>query len=102
MALFSVTKFLLLSTLIATGGCKAQVHHEPPETVGERTNQQGLATQRIIRETSYTSKDVLLTPEGPKKRIDATIKWFLEERDKPRRELPLMRSVVDSSRSGKC
>ena len=83
-------------------GSKPQVHREAPEIVGQRTNEQGLATQRIVRETSYSSTDVLLTPEGPKKRTDYQIKWFLEEPPGRRREFPLMRSVVDLSRSATC
>src|SRR6266536_3074422 len=93
---------LLALTTASTAGCKPQVHNEPPEMVGERTNQRGVVTQRIVRETSYTSKDVLVTPEGPKKRIGYHIKWFLEEPHELRREFPLMGSVVDSSKPARC
>jgi hypothetical protein len=97
-------KLLLLLTLMAaiTGGCKAQVHHDPPQTIGERTKSQGV-TQRIILESSYTTERVpVLTPDGLRNRTHGTATYFLEENGKPRRELPLMRSVVETSKSGKC
>jgi hypothetical protein len=89
-------KFLLLLTLLAaiTGGCKAQVHHNPPVTVGERTNQQGTVNQRIILESSYTVEKVpVLTPDGLRNRTHDQSMYFLEGDGKPRRELPVMFSV---------
>jgi len=89
-------RFLLLLTLMAvnTGGCKSQVHHESPETVGERTNHQGVVTQRIIRETSYTEETIpASTPDGPKKRRHVEVKYFLQEQGKPRREFSIMQSA---------
>ena len=85
-----------LLALIATtlGGCKPPVvHHDPPETVGERTNQQVVVTQRIVRERSYTSEDVPLTPEGPRHKVKYTVKYFMEESGKPRREFSVMQSA---------
>jgi hypothetical protein len=89
-------KFLLLLTLMAanTGGCKAQVHHDPPQTIGERTNSQGVVTQRIILESSYTTDRVpVLTPDGLRNRTHGSATYYLEEDGKPRREFPIMFSV---------
>jgi hypothetical protein len=95
-----MNKLLLLLAIIAaqTGACKAKVHRKPPEIVGESTNRQGIVT-RIVRETSYTSEDVLLTPEGLRKKMKYEVKWFLEQSGKPRHELSIMRSAADSSKS---
>jgi hypothetical protein len=98
-------KFLLLLTLMAanTGGCKPSEHVNPPQTIGERTNEQGVVTQRIVLESSYTTDEIpVMTPDGLRNRTHGTATYFLDETNKPRRELPLMPSVVHTSKSGKC
>jgi tricorn protease-like protein len=87
-----MNKFLALLALLVGCNKPSQVYQKPPEIVGERTNQQGVITQRIIRETSYTSEDVPFTPEGRRKEIDYQMKYFLEEEGGSRREFSIMRS----------
>ncbi|MDB6110210.1 MAG: hypothetical protein JWR69_1960 [Pedosphaera sp.] len=86
-------KFLLLLALVAanTGGCKPEVRHKAPEVLGERTNEQGEVTHRIVREISYTVGNIpVLTPDGPRRRAENQVKYFMDEKGKPRRELPVM------------
>jgi hypothetical protein len=86
----------LLLVIFATfgAGCEpSKVQHKPPEIVGERTNVQGTVTQWIVRETSYTSKEVWLTPEGPQRKVHQQNKYFLEDQGKPRREFSVMNAA---------
>jgi hypothetical protein len=90
----SILFLISILVLATTEGCKPKVRQNPPQIIGERTNQQGAVTQRIILESSYSEESVLLTPEGPRMRMHGQVAYFLEEPGKPRQELPIMSSVA--------
>ncbi|HEV2972520.1 MAG TPA: hypothetical protein VGY55_21295 [Pirellulales bacterium] len=73
--------------LVAAGCGSTEVEHPPPQIVGERMNAQGQVIQRIITDQSFTIT-THPSPEGPHRQVDSkNIRYFLEEKDKPRREL---------------
>jgi hypothetical protein len=80
----------LIVIVVAITGCSAESHHEGPTIVGARTNSNGEVTQQLIKDVNFKTRNVLITPEGPKKRMtDHQVKFFLKEGDNPARELAL-------------
>lgn len=100
-----MTKFFLFLALVVVivSGCKPEEHVNPPKIIGERTNQQGMVTQRIILEFKYVIDRLpVITPDGPRRITHDKVNYFLDE-GKMRRELPIMLSVnVKAKNYEKC
>ncbi|HWF17976.1 MAG TPA: hypothetical protein VG754_01840, partial [Verrucomicrobiae bacterium] len=85
----------LLIFAVGVTGCIPTTRHEPPQTAGKRTNSQGKVVQRIIREVTRTYHPVLLTPEGPKTRVESRCKFFFQEGETPRRAFLIGNSATN-------
>lgn len=69
-------------------GCSGyKVQPGTPEVLGERTNSNGEVIQQVVRIINTSTKQVLLTPEGPRPSIKYKIEYFLKETNKPDVEL---------------
>ena len=79
---------MILALLVAGCGPSRQ-HHQPPEVLAERKNAQGDVLGRFIRESDYSTRFVLLAPDGPQNVVTYKTKYFLQEGDGPKRELSM-------------
>jgi hypothetical protein len=84
ISLFLISAALGVSSF-AFVGCVPwyTVHEGTPKVVGERKDSEGNVTQQILRKVNNSSKEVLLTPEGPHKSVKFKDEYFLQENDKP-------------------
>jgi hypothetical protein len=79
---------ILIISIIATGCGFPSHHHDPPEVLAERTNSTDVVEQ-IIERRNYTSQENWFTPEGSHKVITYDFHFYLQEKGKPNRNLPL-------------
>ena len=85
---------LILFTTVVASCAPSTPHKNPPKLLGVRTNQQGMLTQRIVLESSYTTEAIpVLTADGPRNRTHGKTTYYIEDQGKPRRELPIMFAV---------
>jgi hypothetical protein len=79
---------LMIVVVAGVCGC-SEVHHETT-VLGVRTNQQGEASQQVVRERVAKSRPAL-GPDGPTHRTESKDKYFVQGKDQSRREVPLTR-----------
>jgi hypothetical protein len=85
--------WFILAALMIAGCNRPQEHIDPPQVVGERKTSTGETTDRFIRQVRYSSRDVLLTPEGPRKSLHYDTRYFLQHGDEPSCELKFLQNT---------
>ena len=79
----------------ATVGCGFPRHHyDPPSVLAERTNAVGVVEQ-LIEQRGYTTEEYWLTPEGAHKAVTYDYRYYLQEKDRPRWELPIQATELE-------
>jgi hypothetical protein len=79
---------LIVIALIAAGCGFPRHHHDPPSVLAERTNSTGVVEQ-IIEQRNYTTQEMWFTPEGSHKAVTYDFRFYFQQKNQPRRELPL-------------
>jgi hypothetical protein len=88
-----ISSIIIVATVAA--GCGFPRHHfDPPVVLAERTSSVGVITQ-LIEQRGYTTEEYFLTPEGSHKAVTYDYRYYLQEKDKPRWDLPIKNTELE-------